>query len=203
MGHQKELLQWVKGDNQGLVEEIAERKEEFIYFRSGRRINSAIINEYMIPINHEEQIIQIPGADAPGMSLGYKFESDYTDNIIRDNEGNEFRPDHRKEHSINKTSRDLHNNQQEVSIDLQPQKNNPITLLIDKSKKDKIKVTYDFEIEIPNTDVYNIINNSFDVDLDQEIIDIVLSTIDNKQLKKSIEESITKTIKSYYKSKNK
>lgn len=42
--------QWAKGDNQGTVETVSGVENEWTLFQSGRRINTSLINEFMLPI---------------------------------------------------------------------------------------------------------------------------------------------------------
>jgi hypothetical protein len=60
-------MQWVKGDKLGSVETVSQVDSEWIYFDSGARIASSLLNEYMIPIfdeplnfNNTEQPISKP-----------------------------------------------------------------------------------------------------------------------------------------------
>ena len=196
-----EKYQWVKGDNQGVVENIAEAKGEWIYFQSGRRIKSELLQEFMLPINHAEQLVNIPGVQ---VTPEYSFSggSDAEDIIIDPDTGEQYNI--KQMHKQEKRQQSAPVQQQITStpeIQVEKKVTSPITLLITKATKDKVKVNYEFEIEIPKPDVYNIIASSFECELNQEIIDVVLSSIDNKTLREKVEEAINNTIKSYYKSK--
>jgi len=197
--------QWIKGDYQGTVENITESKGEWVYFQSGRRIKSDLLQEFMLPINHAEQIVNIPGVDTPGLSASYDFSSEDDEMIVDSGTGEiintkQIRQQTKRSLPGQKTQNaQLVNHQPEIQVEKKPE--SPITILINKANKDKVKVTYEFEIDIPKKDVYSIIEQSFDVDLNQELIDVVLSSIDNKTLRDSVEEAINNTIKSYYKSK--
>lgn len=197
----KKKLQWVKGDYQGNVEITGEEKEGWTYFLSGRRIKSELIDEFMIPINHDEQIVQIPGVNI--QKPDYTFTGDNDDYITDPDTGEQINLKtirNSQKRKIQETPKqNSHGLEYEQKAPLEKVEN-PITTLIKKSSKDKLVVKYEFEIEIPKKDVYNIISQSFDVDLNQEIIDAVLSSIDNQTLRDSIEESINSTILSYYKS---
>jgi hypothetical protein len=50
---QLESLQWIKGDKIGNVEQIESHDGEWTIFKSGTRIATALINEFMIPIEGE------------------------------------------------------------------------------------------------------------------------------------------------------
>lgn len=201
-----ERLQWVKGDNQGIIEVVAEHKESFIYFQSGRRIKNDLVNEFLIPVTDDSQIMNIPGVNTPGFSNGVNFDSGGSDDIIRDAEGNEYRQP--KSQQANRNKNPVANNMPGHSNPPQPpipeQKQvNPILLLVNQSKKDKVSVVYEFDIDLPKKDVYNVISGSFDVDLDKEITDSVVDSIDIKTLHAEIVSTVETLIKSHYKSKTK
>jgi hypothetical protein len=195
--------QWVKGEHLGTVEKITETKDTFTYFQSGRRISTELLTEFLLPINHAEQIINIPGTNNSGLvggTSGYSFQNENTEDIIRDAEGNAFNTK-----SINMPIRKQHVEKINATVEIKnvEKKESPITLLVTKAIKDKIKVKYEFEIEIPKPAVYDVISESFDIDLDKEIIEVVFATIDIKELKTKVQESIHDAIKNYYKSKSK
>lgn len=209
---EKKELQWIKGDHIGTVETLDKTEDEWTYFKSGRRIKSDLINEFMIS---EKEDIGSPRrnknpshqqSNTNTYKPNYNFE-DNNDNVITDPDTGEsidvaqLRHKERQE-SINKPKElESVNTTEQSTPNFKKKKEGPITLLINKSKKDTIKVNYEFDIEIPKKSVYDIIEDSFDTNLNQEIIDVVLASIDIKTLKESVEESINNTIKNYYKSK--
>jgi lipopolysaccharide export LptBFGC system permease protein LptF len=186
--------QWVKGDNQGILEEVKESDNEWVTFNSGRRISQELINEYMIPINHESQIIDVPNTTS---TQSYSFSQDDTNNAIRDAEGNVYTVPKEPKSQV-KTNKLLGTNEQNLVPPVQKETSSPIKLLIRKSLKDKIKVSYEFEIEIPKTSVYDIINDSFDVELESEILEEVISKLNMKDIKTSVEEAIANQIMLHY-----
>lgn len=44
------LFQWIKGDNIGTIETVVEETANWTKFKSGRRINTSLISEFMIDI---------------------------------------------------------------------------------------------------------------------------------------------------------
>lgn len=50
--------QWIKGDNQGIVEKVVSEEGDFIQFETGRRCNKNIINEYMIKLDMDNTPLQ-------------------------------------------------------------------------------------------------------------------------------------------------
>ena len=196
--------QWIRGDFQGTVESITDSNNEWVNFQSGRRIKSDLLQEYMLPINHGEQIVNIPGVDTKNAvaNSDYNFSNsgDDDDIIIDSGTGEVINTRQIRQQHIGLPGQ-INTVINQVPITVEKKQVSPITILISKAIKEKVKISYEFEIEIPKQDVYNIIDQSFDVDLNQEIIDVVLSTINIKTLKDSVEEAINNTIKSYYKSK--
>jgi hypothetical protein len=53
--------QWIKGEDQGQVEELIESEGKFLKFASGRRCNRELINEFMIEIQHDSDILPLGG----------------------------------------------------------------------------------------------------------------------------------------------
>lgn len=191
--------QWVKGDNQGAVEEVRGSDKEWVDFTSGRRISQELINEYMIPITHDSQIIDTPSGVTANSNSSYSFTQESTEEVIRDSEGNTYnvpkpskntpRKNIVNNHGLQEPGHNVHQKQEPES---------PIKLLIKKSLKDKVEVSYNFEIDLPKSSVYGIIQESFEVDLDDEILSEVMSKININDMKKSIEEAIKNQIMLHY-----
>jgi hypothetical protein len=75
---------------------------------------------------------------------------------------------------------------------------NPVKVLLKQAAKDNLICKYEFEIQIPKPNVYNLIKESFESDVDKDILDIVMSNIDKNKLYKDIQEQIKEqTIKFY------
>ena len=49
--------QWIKGDKIGNVEDIIDYGQEWITFKNGGRIASSLLNEFMVPIQWDNQIM--------------------------------------------------------------------------------------------------------------------------------------------------
>lgn len=64
---QEITLQWIKGDKIGNVETIANQDGEWTTFKSGARIATGLINEFMIPIEGEPLDLNLvqPVLDGP------------------------------------------------------------------------------------------------------------------------------------------
>ena len=75
---------------------------------------------------------------------------------------------------------------------------NPVKTLIKQAAKDKLVCKYEFEIQIPKTNVYNLIKDSFETDIDKDILDIVMSGIDKNTLYKDIQKQIKEQTLKFY-----
>lgn len=75
---------------------------------------------------------------------------------------------------------------------------NPVKSLIKQAAKDNLVCKYEFEIQIPKPNVYNLIKDSFEADIDKDILDIVMSNIDKNKLYKDIQEQIKEQTLKFY-----
>lgn len=189
----KELkYQWARGDHAG-KEEIFDKEEgEWIIFKSGRRINSELINEFMVLVDHNGPMDVSPTGGVT------------TVNFVQDDDN--YSHAMAAEKSIH--PRDLlgnnqqQNTQQNQTFVQQPEPKkeiNPIKLLINQSAKDEIEIDIKYKLKLPKKGVYNIIKDSFEVDIDAEILDTVKSELDVNAIKKLFEEQILERIKLHYK----
>jgi len=53
--------QWIKGDDQGILEELSDSEGKFLQYASGRRCNKELIGEYIIEIQHDSEIMSFEG----------------------------------------------------------------------------------------------------------------------------------------------
>lgn len=90
---------------------------------------------------------------------------------------------------IQKPTENLNKNKEEF---------NPIKSLLKQASKEKITCKYEFEIQIPKTSVYNLIKDSFEADVDKDILEIVMSSIDKNELYKNIQEQIKEQTVKFY-----
>lgn len=57
MSDEIKRYQWIKGDDQGTVEEYVETDGKFLVFQSGRRCNTSLLPEFMVEINDPSEIL--------------------------------------------------------------------------------------------------------------------------------------------------
>lgn len=191
MSKNLQRYQWTKGDRLGEVETLNKVEGEWVYFSSGRRIANNLIEEFMTPIQNEDQIMDIPGQT---VSSAYSFKSEGNDNTIMDAEGNVFsRPK-----AATVKSKPNTKVVPETQIEVSKKEKSPVRLLLEQASSDKVKVEVPVNIEIPKKTVYKIIKESFDVNLDEEIKAMILEKLDQSKFKKLLTEQIGKTINNHY-----
>ena len=191
MSKNLQRYQWTKGDRLGEVETLNKVEGEWVYFSSGRRIANNLIEEFMTPIQNEDQIMNIPGQK---VSSAYSFKSEGNDNTIMDAEGNVFN----RPKAATVKSKPNTKVVPETQIEVSKKEKSPVRLLLEQASSDKVKVEVPVNIEIPKKTVYKIIKESFDVNLDEEIKTMILEKLDQSKFKKLLTEQIGKTINNHY-----
>lgn len=191
MSKNLQRYQWTKGDRLGEVETLNKVEGEWVYFSSGRRIANNLIEEFMTPIQNEDQIMDIPGQT---VSSSYSFKSEGNDNTIMDAEGNVFN----RPKAATVKSKPNTKVVPETQIEVSKKEKSPVRLLLEQASSDKVKVEVPVNIEIPKKTVYKIIKESFDVNLDEEIKAMILEKLDQSKFKKLLTEQIGKTINNHY-----
>lgn len=191
MSKNLQRYQWTKGDRLGEVETLNKVEGEWVYFSSGRRIANNLIEEFMTPIQNEDQIMDIPGQT---VSSAYSFKSEGNDNTIMDAEGNVFN----RPKAATVKSKPNTKVVPETQIEVSKKEKSPVRLLLEQASSDKVKVEVPVNIEIPKKTVYKIIKESFDVNLDEEIKAMILEKLDQSKFKKLLTEQIGKTINNHY-----
>lgn len=168
-----QLLQWVKGDKIDDVEEILEVGTEWTKFRSGSRIASNIVSEFMIPVE------------------GEPLNLNANDNINISNNEN-----------LNNTQINTKRVVSEKIVSNEQEKINPIKILFDKQKKTElIDLSLNFSINVPSKDIFDIINTTFDEsEVINELTLFISNQINFDIIKSTLDESIKTLILNKYKS---
>ena len=131
----------------------------------------------------------------------YSFTSADDDNTVRDEEGNTYqipKPSSIKPKPSPKTNVNKVEEKSTPPVK-KKEKSNPIQILIQKSNKDKVNIEVPVKIEIPKKGVYKILKDSFDEDIDTEILNLIFEDISINKIKELIKESIKAEIKNHYK----
>jgi hypothetical protein len=87
------------------------------------------------------------------------------------------------------------------AVEIEDELKSPIAILFDKQKKnDTIKLTIDFSIEVPKTDIYEIIQTSFDKEeVKDELKSFILKQLEEDDILDSLHNSINNLIEERYK----
>ena len=74
-----------------------------------------------------------------------------------------------------------------------PKKNNSFASdLLSRAKKNETTVQFELEVGIPSSEFFSMINGAFDEATVEEVMDIIIDTIDRDTVRNSIKKSITK-----------
>jgi hypothetical protein len=166
---EQQKLQWIKGDKVGTVEEVLSQDHEWTKFKSGSRISTALINEFMLLVE------------------GEPLELNQTMSTLGMQTVNQ------QQTVITKAEKS-----EEKVVD----KANPIKLLFDKQKKtDDIQLNINFSINVPTTDIFNILSITFEeTEVIEELTQFILKQIDNDLIKSRLDETVKELILTRYKS---
>jgi hypothetical protein len=151
-----EKYQWIKGDKVGTVEHYSSHDTEWVYFRSGGRINVNVLPEFMLPAE----------GDTP-MDI-----------------------------SITKSKPEPR--QREIIQNQKKEDNGPVKALLNQATKEKLQFSYRFDLDIPKATVYNLIKESFEVDVDSIVVDMLMLHIDKNELHKQVKEQVKTQILKFY-----
>ena len=76
---------------------------------------------------------------------------------------------------------------------------NPVKSLLSQAAKDKQECLYKFNIDLPKPAVYNLIKDSFETDVDELLVEMIMSTMDKNELYKNVQEQLKQQILKFYK----
>lgn len=160
-------FQWIKGEDLSMIEKFKDVTQNgdmmFIEFESGKRINSELLQEFMItfPAQVKQQIVQpvhqiqqVPNNPPVSNSHFSVTSIDYDDK---------------------KTAN----------------QDSPIYKLLKKQKKNMVDISIKLKLNLPPKELYSVLSGSFE-DAEKEIIDFVLDGVDLDSIKASLSESIKK-----------
>jgi hypothetical protein len=164
---QNSSYEWVKTERAGEVckfkEIIKEGNTEYIGFTDGTRVRSSLVGDVVLQHEHPAEIL---GAN----ELAIKPVQHLTSVI---------------QHPTVIPSPTL--KPTEVTVPQTPTRieTSPVLSILEKSKKKKKKVQFDFMMEIPSSDVLSIIKENFDAS-ETELFDFFVSKIDKKKFVSAI-----------------
>lgn len=163
---QNSSYEWVKTERAGDIckfrEIIKEGNEEYIGFTDGTRVRSSLLGDVVLQHEHPAEIL---GAN----ELAIKPIQQLTPVQVK----NEQTP-------VTPTSAEV-----AVPQPIPRVETSPVLSILEKSKKKKKKVQFDFMMEIPSSDVLSIIRENFDAS-ETELFDFFVSKIDKKKFVSAI-----------------
>lgn len=189
------MYQWQKGEYLGeysiAVDTIQEDDMNFIVFKDGRRINTDLVNEFLIPVNSEEE--------------GFIFSEEIINDIVTQvgKDGVKYDipgPDHGKK-LIKKVAKKVAKTpvvaQESKATNIK--KSNPIPssdpmiALLDRAKKKM--VTFDIKLSLStiNQETFHILSENFDNSEDM-ILEYLYENIDKDVLKTKIKEYLRQNL---------
>lgn len=197
--------EWVRGDYAGNVETVGSIDGGFIIFNSGKRCNVDVFEEMMLPAGQGAPVMQSnqPARNSKpykGVTMVDFQQEDDSDSGIMDANGQPvYVP---PVPNINSQGQVVDNPVTEYNQPPVPEKKvNPITLLINQAAKDESELTINYTVKIPRKSVYSLLKDSFqDVDIDNEILETIVSEIDINILKEYFKTQLLEKIKLHYKS---
>jgi hypothetical protein len=200
--------EWVRGDYAGNVETVGSIEGGFIIFNSGKRCNVDVFEEMMLPAGQGALVMQNTQSNQnsrnqksyKGVTTVQFEQEDDGDGVIMDANGQPvYVP---PVPNINSQGHTVDNPVTEYNQPPVPEKKvNPITLLINQAAKDESELTINYTVKIPRKSVYSLLKDSFqDVDIDNEILETIVSEIDINILKDYFKTQLLEKIKLHYKS---
>jgi vancomycin resistance protein YoaR len=161
--------QWVKGENTGTVEQFKSAADGFIHFDSGRRINAELLNEFMVQVSADADILNI---ETPKVKTKKDIETE--------------------------TGLSFENSQKNDSAHKEETINPIVKLLEKQSKNNKIKISIEFDVNVPKKEVVSLLQDSFEEDVMQEVIKFSKSKLNKKEIVDKVYNQLEEHIKMYY-----
>ena len=211
--------EWVRGDYEGSIDTVKEIINGFIIFESNRRCSIDVFEEFLLPYtgssrtkqsaqpqfqNHAQQNQQLQSDHSVSSSRGVtmvQFEQDESNNAGVISEPVNIKTKQTTDGKFEVDTSDRHNFQEFNQELKKPEpKVNPITLLINKSGKDECDIPLVYKLKLPKKSVNALLKESFeDVDVDNEILDSILSEIDINEMRELFKKELLEKIKLHYK----
>lgn len=179
-----ERYQWIKGENLGVVEIVKNKQpkdSKFLAFDSGNKCNKEILEEYLIQISHDQDILSLDLA---------QNEGEVNEAIVKAKVK-------RRNAMISGLSYEdpINSNKPEI-IKTPIEVKNPLIPVIERSKKEKIKLNSRLNLELPNKDFITVMQNSFEDDILEVLSNYALSKI--KDPSKFLQKLIKASLKDWY-----
>jgi len=161
-------FQWIKGEMLSGIEYYKDVSSDgenfFIHFESGRRMNLALLDEFMMYYPAQPRI----NSSVPT-----------------------YYPDIVAENQVQKKSTVTDISYEPVNSDRYINEESPIYKLLKKQKRNPVEVSIKIKLDLPSRELYGVLSESFE-DAESEILNFILDGVDIDDIKKSLSESIRK-----------
>lgn len=174
-----QYLQWITGKRRGEVESVdlmqdGQTFEDLVLLSNGNKISMTKVGK---------EFIILPSTSAALSSL----DLDMMYPVERQVEKKKNRQQISREH------------QQIMGMDLEPVqpikkqvKSSFSNDLLSRSKKSSTRITIDLTLDMPSIEFFEMINKTFDEQTVNEVVDILVDSVNTEDFKKSMRESINK-----------
>lgn len=196
--HKDSTYRWLKTDVEGTVEHLDKIEKGFAVFRSGRKCNLELLQEFMDPVSAGPDKSAENKARFDSLTAGLAVEesipshpeqlpglqNEFTDTELKTPPQVKVKP-----------SRVV----KEIPKPVQKSKS-PVRLILDSNKSSMtLKSTLEIETIIPDKDIFRVLKNSFpDSDILDEVADKILSEMDTIEIIKELKEMIKSNLSITY-----
>jgi len=176
----KERYQWIKGENLGAVEHAKAKQPKspkFLIFESGNKCSREVLDEFMVQIFHDQDILNLDLAQNDGEVKAAIEKS--------------------KQYKRNEMTAGLsYDDEDKPSNIVTPSVDSPLIPILEKSKKEKIKLNARINLELPNKKFLAVMQDSFDEDILDVLSNYTLSKI--KDPSKFLQNLIKSSLNDWY-----
>ena len=197
--HKDSIYRWLKTDVSGTDEILDTIKSGFAIFKSGRKCNLELLQEFMDPISAGPDMTAQNKAKFNALTAGLEVE------VVQAKHPeqlpglqNEFTDDDLKQKP---TIKKIPPTQQTIPVPVPVEKpKSPVRMILDSNKASmKLGTTLEIETTIPNEDIYRVLKNSFpDNDVLGEIAEKILSEMDTETILAELKEMIKNNLGNRY-----
>lgn len=185
--------QWTQGEHNFIVEESAQSNEEFIFFRSGRRVKLDKVGTLVMPIYDSSEILLDPSGDAD-IENRFHIEGDW-DKVQAGEMVDPRMAQQAPKQSPITAKKETVQEQPKTEVD-------PMMKLIESANKNKLEIDYKIDIEIPSNQALELISAAFDAkDLEKKVLKFCMEKFfgNKSTMLKELERQVKKEIQEYYK----
>ncbi len=167
-------FQWIKTENAGKEVIVTGEEDGFIIFNDKSRCNKKLMNQYLLEV------------DSSGESLPLANDISGKKEILKKKPlAEKLKP--------KSSEREIGDNMYSGAPD------NPVRELLKRqSSNNRMRSELVIDVNIPKPSVYAILKESFGDDVDSEITQMAIESININELKDKLDELLKKKVKSYY-----